>query len=159
MRFAAPAAAAAWVSLALMLGGCAAQSARPALERAEAPIKTVSGTIQEVRPSGYGDPNTLQDDGVGALFGGYTGAIIGTAFGQGTGRAAGAAIGFLAGMFAGAVIENASEGPARTEYLIALEDGGVVAILVPKSPEYLPGTRVAVRVFRDGYAEIQPLLA
>jgi len=144
---------------AALLAGCAqpdrADHHHPAEPRG-AVVSSASGTVAYARETDYAASHTLADDGAGAWLGGTTGLIIGSTIGQGAGRAAGAAIGLLTGMFVGAAIENEIERHLATEYLIDLDDGETVTVIVPGRARFLPGDAVVVRIYSDGMAALFP---
>lgn len=142
------------VVLAMCLGACAApkHSARTATAVELSSAK--DGRVLSVRAIQSPYSETLIDDGAGARFGGYAGLFIGSFIGQGSGRALGALIGLGVGALTGAIIENESKRVTNSEYLIQLDNGEEIVIVVAGAPQHDVGSNVRVIDRGHGFSRV-----
>lgn len=122
----------------LMLGGCASQGLPTVDSSATRQVATAEvGTIQSLRYV------AVKDNGVGALIGAATGAVLGHMVGGGHGKDLATLGGGLAGAYVGSQVAQAN----AQELTVHLSNGKRV-VVVSKGTRFQVGQRV--RIVRSG---------
>ena len=94
---------------------------------------------------------------IGTWGGASVGSAVGSGVGDGSGRRVARAVGGVAGAVAGQAIEKELTSETGLEIIIALEDGGHVAIVQANDVRFADGERVQILFGPGGSARVRPL--
>jgi outer membrane lipoprotein SlyB len=115
---------------------------------------TYPGVIQSVREVTVQQGDQLEDNGLGIVGGGVAGGVIGSAVGKG--NFAPTAIGAVAGAVSGAFIEKKLKTQSALEYVVQLDNGGLLTVVQGKDQVFGIGQPVYVIVSQSGRSRITP---
>ena len=105
--------------------------------------------------------NLVEIEGEYGVIGTWGGAAIGTAVGSGVGSGAGRqvarAVGGVAGAVAGQAVEKEITSETGLEIVVALDDGGSVAIVQANDVTFAAGQKVRILFGPGGSARVRPL--
>lgn len=128
-------------ALALVLAGCASQSASVYnREQAQREMVVRMGVVESVRPVTIAGTKSPIGAGAGAVAGGAAGSHVG----EGRGAVVGAVIGAVAGGIAGAAVEESATKKNGLEITVKLENGTYIAVTQEADEEFKPGERVRI---------------
>ncbi len=94
---------------------------------------------------------------IGTWGGASVGSAVGSGVGAGSGRRVARAVGGVAGAVAGQAIEKEITSETGLEIIIALEDGGNVAIVQAADVTFAAGEKVQILFGPGGSARVRPL--
>ena len=94
---------------------------------------------------------------IGTWGGASVGSAVGSGVGAGTGRRVASAVGGVAGAVAGQAIEKEITSETGLEIIIALEDGGNIAIVQANDVIFAAGEEVQIFFGPGGSARVRPL--
>lgn len=118
--------------------------------------ETRTGTVQSARVVIVQEDELLQDNVLGGAVGGAVGGLAGSAFGKGWGRTASTAGGALAGATLGALAQRTAQRQQAMEYIVRLDDGGLVTVVQGLQPQIPVGRRVYVQYGARGQSRVLP---
>ncbi len=118
---------------------------------------TYAGVIRNVREVCVDGSDQLEGNQMGLFGGGAAGGIAGSAIGRGglLPTAAGAVVGAVGG----AMIEKKLKRQAGLEYIVQLENGGLMTVVQGADQVFAPGQLVYVVVGQSGRSRITPQVA
>lgn len=119
-------------------------------------VETRTGTVQSARVVMVQEDELLQENVVGGAVGGAVGGLAGSAFGKGWGRTAATTGGVLAGATLGALAQRGAQRQEAMEYIVRMDDGGLVTVVQGLQPQIPIGRRVYVQVGSSGQSRILP---
>lgn len=113
---------------------------------------TYSGVIRSVRPITVEHGENLEDNALGIAGGGLAGGVIGNAVGRGNfvPTAAGAVVGAVAGSF----VEKKLKTQTALEYVVQLDDGGLMTVVQGQDQVFQVGQPVYVLASPQGRSRI-----
>ena len=112
---------------------------------------TYAGTIRSVREVCVDESNRLSGNQSGAVGGGAAGGLVGNALGGGLlPTAAGAVVGAVGGSF----IEKKLKQQSALEYVVQLEDGGLMTVVQGLDNPFCVGQPVYVIVSQFGRSRV-----
>lgn len=115
---------------------------------------TYAGRIKNIREVCIEQGEQLEENGLGIAGGGLTGGIIGNALGRG--KFAPTAVGAIAGAVAGSLIEKKVKQQLAFEYIVELENGGLMTVVQGQDQLFGIGQPVYVIVSQTGRSRITP---
>lgn len=115
---------------------------------------TYSGTIRSVREVLLSHGEQLEDNGLGIAGGGVAGGAIGSAIGRG--NFAPTAIGAVAGAITGALVEKKLKQQMGLEFIVALDNGGLITVTQGTDQMFTIGQPVFVIISQFGRSRIIP---
>jgi outer membrane lipoprotein SlyB len=115
---------------------------------------TYAGIIKSIREVCVEQGDQLEDNGIGIAGGGVTGGILGSAFGRG--KLVPTAAGAIAGAVTGSFIEKKLKQQSAFEYIVELENGGLMTIVQGQDQVFCIGQPVYVIVSQTGRSRITP---
>lgn len=138
--------------------GCARQISPGVYEGAHvgSVAETRTGTIQSARVVMVQEDELLQDNTVGIGIGGLAGGLAGREVGDGWGRVAATAGGAIAGAAVGALAQRSLQRQEAMEYIVRMDDGGLLTIVQGVQPQIPVGRRVYVQMGSGGQARVLP---
>lgn len=118
--------------------------------------ETKTGTVQSARVVIVQEDELLQENVLGGAVGGVVGGLAGSAFGKGWGKTASTAGGALAGATLGAMAQRTAQRQQAMEYIVRMDDGGMVTVVQGLQPQIPIGRRVYVQYGARGQSRILP---
>lgn len=133
---------------AVIAAGCARQIGGEVYEGSSlgAAVDTRTGVIESARFVQVQENDRVQDNRAGQLVGGLAGGVAGSRVGQGFGKAVAIGAGAILGVAAGSVIEDRVSRQSAVEYVVRLDDGGLVTVVQGTADQIAPGSRVFVQL-------------
>lgn len=113
---------------------------------------TYAGTIKSVRQVMVQNGEQLEDNGLGIAGGGIAGGVIGSAVGRG--NFAPTAAGAIAGAVAGSFLEKKLKEQNALEYIVELDNGGLMTVVQGQDQVFNIGQPVYVLVSPMGRSRI-----
>lgn len=113
---------------------------------------TYAGVIKNVRPVTVEHGENLEDNGLGIAGGGIAGGVIGNAVGRG--NFAPAAAGAVVGAVAGSFLEKKLKEQTGLEYVIELDNGGMMTVVQGQDQVFGVGQPVYVLMSPGGRSRI-----
>ena len=141
---------------ALLLTSCARQISSDvyASRQVGEATLTYAGVIRSVRPVTVEHGENLEDNGLGIVGGGLAGGVIGSAVGRG--NFVPSAAGAIAGAVAGAFAEKKLKEQTGLEYVVELDNGGLMTVVQGQDQTFPIGLPVYVLVSQGGRSRITP---
>ena len=118
--------------------------------------ETYTGTVQSARMVMVQEDELLQDNTIGAGVGGLAGGLAGREVGEGWGKVAATAGGALAGAAVGALAQRSLQRQQAMEYIVRMDDGGLLTVVQGTQPQIPVGRRVYVQVDTSGQSRVLP---
>ena len=115
---------------------------------------TYAGIIKNIREVCIEQNSQLEDNGLGIAGGGVAGGILGSTFGKG--RFIPTAAGALAGAVSGSFIEKKLKQQSAFEYIVELDNGGLMTIVQGQDQIFNVGQPVYIIVSQTGRSRITP---
>lgn len=94
---------------------------------------------------------------IGTWGGASVGAAVGSGVGAGSGRRVARAVGGVAGAVAGQAIEKEITSETGLEIVVALDDGGNIAVVQANDVNFASGEKVQILLGPGGSARVRPL--
>lgn len=120
----------------------------------DAPSKTFSGTVRNMRCVSVTENDRLQENGLGLIAGGVLGGVAGNMLGKGKGNTLATVGGAVAGATAGAMTEKKLKEQNAMEYVVELDDGSLMTVVQGLKPTLQTGQKVYVMVSQQGRSRI-----
>jgi outer membrane lipoprotein SlyB len=115
---------------------------------------TYAGYIKSVREVCMEQGEQLEDNGLGLVGGGVAGGVAGSAIGRG--HFVPTAAGAIVGAVAGSLVEKKLKQQSAFEYIVELENGGLITVVQGRDHLYNVGQPVYVIVSQTGRSRITP---
>lgn len=115
---------------------------------------TYAGTIKNVREVTVQQGEQLEDNGLGIAGGGIAGGVIGSAVGRG--NFAPTAAGAIVGAVAGSLVEKKLKQQQALEYVVELDQGGLLTVVQGTDQQFDVGQPVYVLMSPSGRSRITP---
>ena len=115
---------------------------------------TYAGYVRNVREVIMENGEQLENNGLGVLGGGFAGGVIGSSVGRG--HFAPTAIGAVAGAVTGALFEKKLKQQSALEFIVALDNGGLITVTQGHDQMFDIGQPVYVIVSQSGRSRIVP---
>lgn len=115
---------------------------------------TYPGVIRNIREVCVQHGDQLEDNGLGIAGGGVAGGMLGSAIGRG--NLAPTVAGAIAGAVAGSLIEKKVKEQYAFEYIVQLENGGLMTVVQGQDGLFGIGQPVYVIVSQTGRSRITP---
>lgn len=115
---------------------------------------TYAGIIRNVREVCIEQGDQLEDNGLGIAGGGVTGGVLGSTLGRG--RFIPTAAGAIAGAVAGSLIEKKLKEQLAFEYIVEIENGGLMTVVQGRDQFFSIGQPVYVIISQTGRSRISP---
>ena len=119
-------------------------------------MTTYRGVIVSLRKITVESGDSFDNNGIGLLFGGATGAVLGSTIGKGSGNALATIGGAAAGAALGALAEGEIKEQDGLEYVVRRDDGQLITVVQGLDQIYSNGTRVYVQISNRGRSRIIP---
>lgn len=113
---------------------------------------TYAGVIRSMREVTVEHGDQLGDNETGVIAGGFTGGVIGSSIGRG--NLAPTALGAVAGAIAGSFVEKNLKTQTGMEYIVQMENGGLLTIVQGNDECFQIGQPVYVLVSSSGRSRI-----
>jgi outer membrane lipoprotein SlyB len=113
---------------------------------------TYPGIIVNVREICVENGEQLEDNGLGIVGGGVAGGVLGSAIGRG--NFAPTAAGAVAGAVAGAFVEKKLKQQCALEYIVQIDNGGLMTVVQGKDQVFYINQPVFVMVSSGGRSRI-----
>ncbi|HET7409756.1 MAG TPA: glycine zipper 2TM domain-containing protein [Paracoccaceae bacterium] len=119
--------------------------------------ETYTGTVQSARVVMVQEDELLQQNTIGGGIGGVAGGLAGHAIDDdGWGGVAATAGGALAGALVGAMAQRTLQRQQAMEYIVRMDDGGLITVVQGTQPQIPVGRRVYVQVGTSGQSRVLP---
>ncbi|MFI5343164.1 MAG: hypothetical protein ACHQUC_02975 [Chlamydiales bacterium] len=115
---------------------------------------TYAGIIKNVREVTVEQGDQLEDNGLGIAGGGIAGGVIGSAVGRG--NFAPTAAGAIVGAVAGSLVEKKLKQQPALEYVVELDQGGLLTVVQGNDQVFGVGQPVYILVSPSGRSRITP---
>jgi outer membrane lipoprotein SlyB len=115
---------------------------------------TYAGVIRSVRPVTVQQGEQLEDNGLGIAGGGLAGGAVGSALGRG--KFLPTAAGAIAGAVAGSFAEKKLKQQTALEYIVDMDDGGMLTVVQGQDQVFGIGQPVYVITSQGGRSRIIP---
>lgn len=115
---------------------------------------TYAGYIKNVRQVMVEHGEQLQDNGLGIAGGGIAGGVVGSAVGKGNFLPT--AAGAIAGAVAGSFVEKKLKQQTALEYIVEMDNGGLMTVVQGQDQVFNIGQPVYVVVSQGGRSRITP---
>lgn len=116
---------------------------------------TYAGKIKSMRAVCVSHGDQLENNELGIMGGGLAGGILGNAVGRG--RFVPTAVGAVAGAVTGSLIEKRAKQQTAFEYIVELDQGGLMTIVQGPDQYFCIGQPVYVIVSQTGRSRIAPM--
>lgn len=113
---------------------------------------TYAGFIRSMRGVVVQQGEQLEENGLGIAGGGVAGGVLGNSIGRG--NLLPTALGAVAGAVAGSLIEKKLKQQSALEYIVELENGGLVTVIQGEDQVFSIGQPVYVIVSQSGRSRI-----
>lgn len=115
---------------------------------------TYAGIVKNVREVTVEQGDQLENNGLGIAGGGIAGGVIGSAVGRG--NFAPTAAGAIVGAVAGSLVEKKLKQQQALEYIVELDQGGLLTVVQGMDQAFVIGQPVYVLVSPQGRSRITP---
>jgi outer membrane lipoprotein SlyB len=115
---------------------------------------TYVGVIKNIREVCVEQGDQLEDNGLGIAGGGFAGGVLGSAVGKG--KFVPTAAGAIAGAVTGSFVEKKLKQQSAFEYIIELDNGGLMTVVQGQDQVFNIGQPVYIIVSQAGRSRIIP---
>lgn len=145
-----------YVLSAFLLVGCAKNISSDAYTEADSGTvkQSYKGIVVSKRAVQVNHADKFEDNKLGLIGGGVTGALLGSQVGAGRGQVVGTALGAIAGAVGGGFLEQKMKSQAGMEYSVQLSSGRILTVVQSPEPRLEIGQHVLVLVGGKGRSRI-----